>query len=564
VLKVRRVYIDITVPGDYTSQLVVDPSGNVVLMGYLHPSDATGTIDSRSTAIAMALTTPVALWLSPEGKSRFINSLQAKASFDDLVSEVEAVVLSGRSLFDTTNVGLVERLATLVDDAAMRVIGTQGEPLINIIRAGRNVTFQNTGNAFTTVVGVYKDGAYQDQLILEGLQYAPASISVVIYGYAGLSGDPVQRSYSMLGDADFEFRMRTGFPGADDESVASEAAYYQNLGLFSYQVLTAFMPFLKTSTCAGTIVNNVASYVQTGVTIDGDANLVTILYGVLGAVAANTASLIDHCVAVALYPNYFEKLSKFFDMVNKPVSFIGAGINTSIFATQWSLADAFSDTCFTAMGSTVEPCESGCVGTVTDIDGNVYQTVQIGNQCWMAENLKVERYRDGSNIPTGLSNSAWSSTTSGAVAVYGNIAAFKDTYGLLYNWYAVADTRGLCPTGWHVPKDAEWTRLTNHLGGSSVAGGKMKTTGTLSAGTGLWFAPNTAATNSSGFSGLPGGNRGISSSFSSRGSSGYWWSSSESVTSKAYYQPLSYSAGFAYRHTNDKQGGFSVRCLRDE
>ncbi len=209
---------------------------------------------------------------------------------------------------------------------------------------------------------------------------------------------------------------------------------------------------------------------------------------------------------------------------------------------------------------------SYCPATVTDIDGNVYNTIQIGSQCWMQENLKVERYRNGESIPTGLSNSAWSNTyttTDGAFAVYNNEASNKDTYGLLYNWYAVDDTRGICPTGWHVPTAGEWTDLTDHLGGESVAGGHMKTTGTLSAGTGLWQAPNTGATNSSGFSGLPGGIRNNLGNFTFQGTSGDWWSSREVSAGSAVLRRLVYAGGNAIRSLNPKQNGFSVRCLRD-
>ena len=206
---------------------------------------------------------------------------------------------------------------------------------------------------------------------------------------------------------------------------------------------------------------------------------------------------------------------------------------------------------------------SSCPATLTDIDGNVYNTVEIGSQCWMEENLKVERYRDGSNIPTGLSDAAWQAATTEAFAVYDNDTANKATYGLLYNWYAVADARGLCPTGWHVPTDAEWTQLTDHLGGRSVAGGQMKTTGTLGAGTGLWQAPNTAATNSSGFSGLPGGSRIVDGTFGAQGNAGYWWSSSELSAGNAWDRIWNYDNGSALRYYNDERVGYSVRCIRD-
>ncbi len=203
---------------------------------------------------------------------------------------------------------------------------------------------------------------------------------------------------------------------------------------------------------------------------------------------------------------------------------------------------------------------SSCPATVTDIDGNVYSTVEIGSQCWMAENLKVERYRNGDNIPTGLSSSSWGSTTSGAFAVYDNNAANKVIYGLLYNGYAAADPRALCPTSWHVPTDEEWTTLTEFLGGFSIAGGNMKTTGTLEAGSGLWFAPNAAATNSSGFSGIPGGV--YTGTFFSLGNSAYYWSSTESSTGRAWWRGLFYLDGNFGRTDGFKLLGQSVRCLK--
>lgn len=138
-------------------------------------------------------------------------------------------------------------------------------------------------------------------------------------------------------------------------------------------------------------------------------------------------------------------------------------------------------------------------GAVTDIEGNVYLTIKIGDQLWMAENLKVSRYRNGDNIPNVPDTSEWVNLTTGAWVYYNNDSSNDETYGKLYNWYAVDDNRGLCPTGWHVPSEEEWTTLTIFLIGRNVGGTMKSTTG--------WNSPNTGATNESGFSGLPGGNR---------------------------------------------------------
>ena len=202
-------------------------------------------------------------------------------------------------------------------------------------------------------------------------------------------------------------------------------------------------------------------------------------------------------------------------------------------------------------------------GSMTDQGGNVYKTIVIGTQEWMAENLKTSIYRNGDAIPGILDNAAWSETTSGAWAHYNYQASYACPYGKLYNWYTCADARQLCPVGWHVPTDAEWTVLTSYLGGESIAGGKMKTTGTIEAATGLWYSPNTEATNSSGFSGAPGGFRYGDGGYFGIGYGFAWWSSSELVTSVAWYRSLYYLDGYAFRDVSTKQDGFSVRCLRD-
>ena len=184
-------------------------------------------------------------------------------------------------------------------------------------------------------------------------------------------------------------------------------------------------------------------------------------------------------------------------------------------------------------------------------------TVTIGNQQWMRENLDVLTYRNGDIIPQVTDQTAWAALTSGAWCYYNNDVANGAIYGKLYNWYAVNDPRGLAPTGWHVPSDAEWTTLSTTLGGAAVAGGKMKTTGTTS-----WTTPNTGATNESGFAGLPGG-RGGSGTFSNVGYGGYWWGSTEFSAASAWGRVLFYSSGDVGRSASAKKLGFSVRCLRD-
>jgi uncharacterized protein (TIGR02145 family) len=198
-----------------------------------------------------------------------------------------------------------------------------------------------------------------------------------------------------------------------------------------------------------------------------------------------------------------------------------------------------------------------CPGTpsVTDIDGNFYYTVQIGTQCWTQSNLKVSKYRNGDNIPTGLNNSAWGSTTIGAYAIYNNDPVNDVLYGKLYNHYAVTDARGLCPTGWHVPTDGEWSTLENFLGGGSVAGGALKST--------TGWNNNGNGTNSSGFTALPGGHRSDNGGFGALSFDGYWWSASTASTGNAWYRFLYLHGPHLFRFDGPFVPGYSIRCLRD-
>jgi len=209
---------------------------------------------------------------------------------------------------------------------------------------------------------------------------------------------------------------------------------------------------------------------------------------------------------------------------------------------------------------------------VKDVDNNRYETVAIGTQEWMAANLRVAHYNDGTPIPLVTDGQTWQdSYNAGDPAYtwydYGNYGTpdyGAPEYGALYNWYAI-DTlsngnKNVCPLGWHVPSDNDWTILTDYLGGLDVAGAKIKETGL-----GHWNSPNTGATNESGFLGLPGGYRPTikSSPFSDLGYTSYWWSSSAKDIIIAWHRTLVYNHDDFFRNDSDKGHGMSVRCLRD-
>jgi uncharacterized protein (TIGR02145 family) len=186
-------------------------------------------------------------------------------------------------------------------------------------------------------------------------------------------------------------------------------------------------------------------------------------------------------------------------------------------------------------------------------------SVIIGTQTWTLYNLDATKYRNGDDIPQITDNTAWLTSTTGAWCYYNNNSANGAIYGKLYNWYAVNDPRGLAPVGYHIPSDAEYTTLANNLGGASIAGGALKETGTTH-----WVAPNTGATNSSGFTALGGGSRSSASgNFFLFNQWGIWWSSTQQSSNQAYALRLYNDNGTAYCQSYEKYAAGSVRCIKD-
>ena len=216
-------------------------------------------------------------------------------------------------------------------------------------------------------------------------------------------------------------------------------------------------------------------------------------------------------------------------------------------------------------------CEKDKSDTATDFDGNVYTTVTIGNQVWLGENMKTTHYNDGSAIPLVSNNNDWGTLSTPAYCWYDNDeASHKATYGALYNWYVV-ETGKLCPDGWHVPTDSEWKQLEMYLGMSQSdadkqgfyrgtdEGGKLKETGTIH-----WDSPNEGATNESGFTALPGGNRTYNGVvFESLGSGAHFWCATEYDGNLAWRRYIFYADGDIWRDIQYKRYGFSVRCIKD-
>jgi uncharacterized protein (TIGR02145 family) len=209
--------------------------------------------------------------------------------------------------------------------------------------------------------------------------------------------------------------------------------------------------------------------------------------------------------------------------------------------------------------------------TITDVDGNIYNIITIGSQVWMAENLKTTKYIDGTEIPNVTNSNSWGGLSTGGYSNYNNDISNVEAYGRLYNWYAVNDSRKICPTGWHVSSDNEWKILEMYLGMSQAQadlsnsergineGGKLKEAGTLH-----WLSPNTGANNSSGFTALPGMYRNEIGVFATPANGGgFWWTSSMNNSTSSFYHAVQYNVSTVWRFYHPLTSGFSVRCIKD-
>jgi uncharacterized protein (TIGR02145 family) len=203
-------------------------------------------------------------------------------------------------------------------------------------------------------------------------------------------------------------------------------------------------------------------------------------------------------------------------------------------------------------------------GTITDVDGNIYNTIKIGDRLWMAENLKTTRYNDNASIALVAESDLWAQLFTPGFCWYNNdLTAHKSKNGALYNWFALDEAanggKNICPTGWHVPTDAEWTEMISFIGDDKTAGGKLKEADTIH-----WQSPNSGASNESGFTALPGGGRYYEGTFNGAGRIGGWWSSTELFSWSARGRFLYNNFSLVYRGSGSKNDGFSIRCLAND
>ncbi|MFM7497398.1 MAG: fibrobacter succinogenes major paralogous domain-containing protein [Bacteroidota bacterium] len=224
----------------------------------------------------------------------------------------------------------------------------------------------------------------------------------------------------------------------------------------------------------------------------------------------------------------------------------------------WAIAILIMGLFSACRKETVQLVYKPCPGAelVRDVEQNTYPTVQIGDQCWLRENLRTSSYRNGDEIPVIEEDSLWLSTSAGAFSFYTNDPDQDTLEGVLYNHFAISDNRGLCPTGWHVPTDAEWTTLQEYISRGDKEGGALKDT--LG-----WDFPNAGAANLVGYRARAAGFRAATGGFGGQGIHGFWWSATQADPGKAWSRQLNYASTSMFRNSNFLLFGMSVRCLKD-
>ncbi|MCB0795841.1 MAG: fibrobacter succinogenes major paralogous domain-containing protein [Flavobacteriales bacterium] len=568
-------YMTNTIAHVFVTSLVLDGNGELMLMGYNYPGQTDLTISAQSTALALIMNTLPVLHLDDQAKQDLITTLLSDPNLPALVSEIENSLTNNVSFCDTSNAALKQAIIDLFQNGTQQSLFCP-DPPVQLYRGGRDVTLVNV-SAASYAIGVYRDGTNIQNLELSAPRFFYASVSDVVDGAGTISGDPSQVSFSMDGDGDFEIRMHAGDPTQQGSWAEQHSGLWLNVKDAAVDLTVLLAGALPTG-CFSALVQRVtdvvAAVAATNPNISSPADLTAYMIDVYVAVHDGSTNLFEQCAPQAsLDPNaltrFFSKIGKVVSLLGK-VGTIGTTMNVTARSTHLFLCTSALDTCFTATGNTVMPC-GGCGGssTVTDIDGNVYPIVQIGSQCWLAENLRTSRYRNGDSIPNVTDIGAWPDLNSDAYCNYENNVTYDAIYGKLYNWFAAVDPRHICPLGWHVPTDAEWQQLESTLGMPAAELGNLGLRGvTQNVGgqlklTALWDTPNTGATNSSGLSASPGGVIGLDGLCQQLGATGKWWSASEYDQEDAWLRGLYYNYASVYRNIAGKPYGFCIRCVRD-
>lgn len=340
-----------------TTQLLTNGQGEVLMMAYHYEGQEDRTISAASTALALVMNSRAARFLSEEGQKQLVVKVKAAPEFGAVVRAVEESVKANAPLFDTTRSALQQSLRALFSSAALKMTGVQGQAAVDMYVAGKEVNFVNPGRAHSSVIGIYRDQVRVHKIVAEGMQIVPTSLAEVLNGYGTLHGNPVVHAYSFPADGEYQVKVRTGRPGADDGSTEHREAFYENLALFSFSLLNTFVPLVEGKGACNkkTITTTILNLLLAAQEVREAKTVAAAVYTAESVAFQSINEIVSHCNTV-FNPNYFKSFTKYFNLIDKTFALVGNGANTSIFAYQWAASEPARDYCRTVKGSSVQVC----------------------------------------------------------------------------------------------------------------------------------------------------------------------------------------------------------------
>lgn len=355
---------------EFTTQMVTNSNDEVIMMGYSYPGQTDHTINSRSTALALLMNTPAAMFLSAQAKPLFIENILASPDLNNLVQEVEASVQQNTGLFDTINTDIIPAMEALFYSASFKTQWVPEAP-VSLMHAGRNFVFMNPGISHSTVVGIYHGGVRVKKIEVEGVDIFPSSFSEIINSIQVNVDNPVEYPYTLSGDEDFDIKVRTGRPGDDDGSTEYNEARWANFTDFGCDAVGAIWPPSKNTTCKQSIRAVIKNVVINSWELNQPKTVSEIpglLYEVINIAFESEDEIRANCVYFKPNAKWFYKFQKYFNFLQKGINVISnvaTGMNLTRFATQWATTPSALDTCFWVEGNTFSSCyEAPCDGSL--------------------------------------------------------------------------------------------------------------------------------------------------------------------------------------------------------
>lgn len=352
----------INTSGKFTLLLLNNSGGDPIMLGYNYPGAKTNDITAESTILGLIMMTPAALNLSDNGKIELINEVVKNENYKILLDLVNEKIILRENLFDSNNQQFIDALKSLFNSIAVnsRTNRTYEELPIYMAKSGKNFVFNNGGNAFSTVVGLYKENQLIKKFTIDGVKVVPTSLYQIYSGTGGANEYPKEIHYKVDGVGSYNFKLRTGKPGYNDGSLEHKEAFYANIEIFLSNFIFTVLPSLE-SDCLQNIIMNVINYFRDLSEISANSDMETseILFFVSKTTVENLSNLSVSCATGKINKNFFRSFAKMFNFFEIAFGTISNGANTTIHATQWKLNKPIVDLCYDVNETSAEKCEVG-------------------------------------------------------------------------------------------------------------------------------------------------------------------------------------------------------------